>query len=196
MRQRRSWSATSGHPQIRIATSSIGPFLTATHLIFLSKPVQTDAEPSHLTETRWPRWLAYWNVHKRSAATSPSITLCPPPRSGLLIPRVRRRAGARRGANSSAKRPSASADRRARGAQKSAKHPRCDHSLETNRRPDPRPSASTTFATKPSPKLQKPARPMPTLMAVAGHMSRRMPEHYGHVRMAEKRSALEKLESG
>jgi len=35
-----------------------------------------------------------------------------------------------------------------------------------------------------------------TLMAVAGHMSRRMLVHYSHVRMAAKRSALEKLESG
>lgn len=35
-----------------------------------------------------------------------------------------------------------------------------------------------------------------TLMAVAGHMSRRMLEHYSHVRMAAKRSALDKLESG
>ena len=35
-----------------------------------------------------------------------------------------------------------------------------------------------------------------TLMAVAGHMSRRMLEHYSHVRMAAKRLALEKLESG
>jgi integrase len=35
-----------------------------------------------------------------------------------------------------------------------------------------------------------------TMMAVAGHMSRRMLEHYSHVRMAAKRSALEKLESG
>ena len=35
-----------------------------------------------------------------------------------------------------------------------------------------------------------------TLMAVAGHMSRRMLEHYSHIRMAAKRSALEKLESG
>ena len=34
-----------------------------------------------------------------------------------------------------------------------------------------------------------------TLMAVAGHMSRRMLEHYSHVRMAAKRTALEKLES-
>jgi integrase len=34
-----------------------------------------------------------------------------------------------------------------------------------------------------------------TLMAVC-HMSRRMLEHYSHVRMAAKRSALEKLESG
>jgi hypothetical protein len=33
-------------------------------------------------------------------------------------------------------------------------------------------------------------------MAVAGHMSRLMLEHYSHVRMATKRSALEKLESG
>jgi integrase len=35
-----------------------------------------------------------------------------------------------------------------------------------------------------------------TLMAVAGHMSRRMLEHYSHVRMAAKRTALDKLESG
>jgi integrase len=35
-----------------------------------------------------------------------------------------------------------------------------------------------------------------TLMAVSGHMSRRMLEHYSHVRMAAKRTALEKLESG
>lgn len=34
-----------------------------------------------------------------------------------------------------------------------------------------------------------------TLMAVAGHMSRRMLERYNHVRMAAKRTALEKLES-
>ena len=32
-------------------------------------------------------------------------------------------------------------------------------------------------------------------MAVAGDMSRRMLEHYSHVRMAAKRTALEKLES-
>ena len=35
-----------------------------------------------------------------------------------------------------------------------------------------------------------------TLMAVAGHLSRRMLEHYSHVRMAAKRAALDKLESG
>ncbi len=35
-----------------------------------------------------------------------------------------------------------------------------------------------------------------TLMAVAGHMSRRMLGQYSHVRMAAKRTALEKLESG
>ena len=35
-----------------------------------------------------------------------------------------------------------------------------------------------------------------TLMAVAGHMSRRILEHYSHVRMAAKRTALDKLESG
>lgn len=34
-----------------------------------------------------------------------------------------------------------------------------------------------------------------TLMALAGHMSRRMLEHYSHVRMAAKRTALDKLES-
>ena len=35
-----------------------------------------------------------------------------------------------------------------------------------------------------------------TLMAVAGHMSRKMLKHYSHVRMAAKRTALDKLESG
>jgi integrase len=35
-----------------------------------------------------------------------------------------------------------------------------------------------------------------TLMAVAGHMSRRMMEHYSHVRKAAKREILAKLESG
>jgi integrase len=35
-----------------------------------------------------------------------------------------------------------------------------------------------------------------TLMALAGHMSRRMLEHYSHVRMAAKRSATDRLESG
>src|SRR5262245_60357670 len=38
--------------------------------------------------------------------------------------------------------------------------------------------------------------PDATMMAVAGHMSRRMLEHYSHVRMAAKRTALDKLESG
>ena len=35
-----------------------------------------------------------------------------------------------------------------------------------------------------------------TMMALAGHMSRAMLEHYSHVRMAAKRTALDKLESG
>jgi integrase len=35
-----------------------------------------------------------------------------------------------------------------------------------------------------------------TIEALAGHMSRRMLEHYSHVRMAAKRMALDKLESG
>lgn len=35
-----------------------------------------------------------------------------------------------------------------------------------------------------------------TMMSLAGHMSRRMLEHYSHVRMAAKRTALDKLESG
>jgi integrase len=35
-----------------------------------------------------------------------------------------------------------------------------------------------------------------TLMAVSGHMSRRMLEHYSHVRMEAKRTVLDKLESG
>ena len=35
-----------------------------------------------------------------------------------------------------------------------------------------------------------------TLMALAGHMSRRMLEHYSHVRMAAKRNAVELLQGG
>jgi integrase len=35
-----------------------------------------------------------------------------------------------------------------------------------------------------------------TIMAVAGHLDRAMMEHYSHVRMAAKRDALGKLESG
>jgi integrase len=35
-----------------------------------------------------------------------------------------------------------------------------------------------------------------TMMSLAGHMSQRMLEHYSHVRMAAKRTALDKLESG
>jgi integrase len=35
-----------------------------------------------------------------------------------------------------------------------------------------------------------------TLMALAGHMSRRMLEHYSHVRMAAERNAVELLQGG
>ena len=35
-----------------------------------------------------------------------------------------------------------------------------------------------------------------TLMAIAGHPRREMLEHYSHVRMEAKRSAVEKLSSG
>jgi integrase len=35
-----------------------------------------------------------------------------------------------------------------------------------------------------------------TMMALAGHMSREMLEHYSHVRMAAKREALDKLSTG
>ena len=34
------------------------------------------------------------------------------------------------------------------------------------------------------------------LMAIAGHMSRQMLEHYSHVRMQAKRTAVDKLSSG
>ncbi len=34
------------------------------------------------------------------------------------------------------------------------------------------------------------------LMAIAGHLTREMLEHYSHVRMEAKRSAVEKLSSG
>jgi integrase len=35
-----------------------------------------------------------------------------------------------------------------------------------------------------------------TLMAIAGHMTRKMLEYYSHVRMAAKRSAVDKLSVG
>ena len=38
--------------------------------------------------------------------------------------------------------------------------------------------------------------PDATLIPIAGHMSRRMLEHYSHVRMKAKREAVEKLSSG
>lgn len=44
--------------------------------------------------------------------------------------------------------------------------------------------------------LAEAGAPDATLMAVAGHMSRRMMEHYSHVRMAAKREAVDKLASG
>ncbi len=44
--------------------------------------------------------------------------------------------------------------------------------------------------------LAKAGAPDATLMAIAGHMSRRMLEHYSHVRMKAKREAVEKLSSG
>lgn len=44
--------------------------------------------------------------------------------------------------------------------------------------------------------LAETGAPDATLMAVAGHLSREMLEHYSHVRMAAKREALEKLTSG
>ena len=44
--------------------------------------------------------------------------------------------------------------------------------------------------------LAEAGAPDATLMAIAGHMSRRMLEHYSHVRMKAKREAVEKLSSG
>jgi integrase len=44
--------------------------------------------------------------------------------------------------------------------------------------------------------LAEAGAPDATLMALAGHMSRQMLEHYSHVRMAAKREALDKLEGG
>ncbi len=44
--------------------------------------------------------------------------------------------------------------------------------------------------------LAEAGAPDATLMAVAGHLSRQMLEHYSHVRMAAKREALDKLSSG
>ncbi len=44
--------------------------------------------------------------------------------------------------------------------------------------------------------LAEAGAPDATLMALAGHMTRRMLEHYSHVRMEAKREAVEKLSSG
>ena len=44
--------------------------------------------------------------------------------------------------------------------------------------------------------LAEAGAPDATLMALAGHMSRRMLEHYSHVRMAAKRHAVELLTGG
>ena len=44
--------------------------------------------------------------------------------------------------------------------------------------------------------LAEAGAPDATLMAIAGHMTRRMLEHYSHVRMQAKREAVEKLSSG
>ncbi len=44
--------------------------------------------------------------------------------------------------------------------------------------------------------LAEAGAPDATLMAIAGHMSRRMIEHYSHVRMKAKREAAEKISSG
>ena len=44
--------------------------------------------------------------------------------------------------------------------------------------------------------LAEAGAPDATLMAIAGHMTRRMLEHYSHVRMKAKREAVEKLSSG
>ena len=44
--------------------------------------------------------------------------------------------------------------------------------------------------------LAEAGAPDATLMAIAGHMSRRMLEHYSHVRMKAKREAVEKISSG
>jgi integrase len=44
--------------------------------------------------------------------------------------------------------------------------------------------------------LSEAGEPDATLMAIAGHMTREMLEHYSHVRMAAKRGAVAKLECG
>ena len=44
--------------------------------------------------------------------------------------------------------------------------------------------------------LAEAGAPDATVMAIAGHMSRRMLEHYSHVRMKAKREAVEKISAG
>ena len=53
---------------------------------------------------------------------------------------------------------------------------------------DPRHTAITELA--------EAGAPDATRMAIAGHMSRRMIEHYSHVRMKAKREAAEEISSG
>ena len=52
-----------------------------------------------------------------------------------------------------------------------------------------------TYGIRQSRSLRKRAHQTP-MMALAGHMTREMLEHYSHVRMAAKREALEKLSGG
>ena len=145
---------------------------------------------------QWRRWLAYWNAHRLWAAANRSVTFSPHARSGLSIPHVHRKAGSRRGVNWFAKTARRVGREAAQQALESGKGlraaiaawKRAAAPIRGLRFHDLRHQAITEMA--------EAGASDATLMAVAGHMSRRMLEHYSHVRMAAKRSALEKLESG
>jgi integrase len=143
----------------------------------------------------WPHSLACSNAHERSAPASPSITFSPPARSGLSISRPQKswRTAWRKLVRESTRRIGREAAQHALESGKGLRAAitawkRAAAPIRGLRFHDLRHQAITEMA--------EAGASDATLVAVAGHMSRRMLEHYSHVRMAAKRTALEKLESG
>lgn len=57
-------------------------------------------------------------------------------------------------------------------------------------------SGSMTYAINPSPKWLKPGSPKAAMQSIAGHLSKKMLDHYSHVRLAAKWQAVEALGGG